>query len=134
MKAYPKSFCLSGGGAVVRLELSCTEKRSVFDQKFVEFGRSGCGVTAFRNALERLMIRLRHGDVAGQIVVGHPAIGAALDVRMTAQGVESTAGPPDVAEQQLEHRGRVNELDGVAVMRPPQRVHDRAGAIGVQSR
>ncbi len=32
-------------------------------------------------------------------------------------------------EQQLQHRGRVNELHRVAVVRPPERVHDGAGAI-----
>ena len=38
-------------------------------------------------------------------------------------------GRPMLPEQQLQHRGRVNQLHRVAVMRPAERVHDRAGAI-----
>ena len=102
----------------------------MFDQKFVDSGRSGVGVTAFRNGVERRVVGLRDRDVARQVVIRHAAVGAALDVGVAAQRVEAAAGPADVAEQQLQHRRGVNELHRVAVMRPAERVHDRAGAIG----
>ena len=72
------------------------------------------------------LIGLRDRDVAGQVVVRHAAVGAALDVGVAAQRVEPAARPADVAEQQLQHRRRVNELHRVAVVRPAERVHDRA--------
>ena len=76
------------------------------------------------------MIGLGDGDIAGQIVVGHAAIGAALDVGVAAQRVQPAAGASDVAQQQLQHRREVDQLHRVAVMRPTQGVHDRSCAVG----
>ena len=69
------------------------------------------------------LIGLRDGDVAGQVVIRHAAVGAALDVGVTAERVEPAAGPPDVAEQQLQHRRGVNQLHRVAVVRPAERAY-----------
>ena len=69
-------------------------KRSVFDQKFVEFGRSGFGVTAFRKSPSVLVIGLRHRNVPGQVVIGHAAVRAALDVGVAAQALRPPPGRP----------------------------------------
>ena len=119
--------------AVVRLELT--------DDEAIGIGPEVRGVRPQRlrrhradERGQRLVIGLRDGDVAGQVVIRHAAVGAPLDVGVTAQRVEPAAGPPDVAEQQLQHRRGVNQLHRVAVMRPAERIHDRADAIGRMGR
>ena len=88
----------------------------------MEFGRSGFGVTAVEKSPERVVIGFGDRDVTGQIVVGHAAVGTALNVGVAAQRVETATRPADVAEQELQHRGSMNQLHRVTMVRPAERV------------
>ena len=48
---------------------------------------------------------------------------------MAALRIDAAARHADVAEQQLQHRRGVDELNRVAVLRPAERVEDRARAV-----
>jgi hypothetical protein len=50
---------------------------------------------------------------------------------MAAQGVHAAAGAADVAQQQLENRGRANDLRAGAVLRPADGVDDGGGLLHV---
>ena len=77
----------------------------------------------------RLLVRRWHGEVAGQQVVQRRDVGRPLDRRVPAQGEDASAGPPDVAEQQLQDRGRPDDLHARAVLGPAHRVAERGGAL-----
>ena len=70
-------------------------------------------------------------EIAGQDVEDAGQIGGALDVRMAAQRVHAAAGTADVAEQQLQHRGRADDLRAGAVLRPADGVDDRGDLLHV---
>src|SRR5208282_4180432 len=76
------------------------------------------------------MVGFLNGDVAGNVVIRHSAVGATLNVGMSPESVDPATGHADIAEQKLEHRGRVDELDGEAVVRPTEGVHDGADLVG----
>ena len=90
------------------------------------FARNGFGQVVGELGL----VCFLNGDVTGKVVVRHAAVGATLNVGMSPESVDAAAGHADIAEQKLEHGGRVDELDGEAVVRPTERVHDGADAIG----
>ena len=48
---------------------------------------------------------------------------------MSAQGEDAAAGPPDIAEQQLQDRRRANDLHALGVLRPSHGVADGAGLL-----
>src|SRR6185312_15625226 len=56
-------------------------------------------------------------------------VGRALDRRVTAQRHDPAAGPPDVAEQELNDRGGADVLHADRVLRPTDGVAEGAGAI-----
>ena len=66
----------------------------------------------------------RHRQVAGQDVIERGNIGRALNRRMSAQRQDAAARASDVAEQQLQNRGRANDLHALRVLRPAHRVAD----------
>ena len=47
---------------------------------------------------------------------------------MAALRIYAAAGHPDIAEQKLQHRRRVDELHRMAVLRPAERIEDRSRA------
>src|SRR5437867_7388726 len=65
----------------------------------------------------------RSGHVARDVVVGHPHVGSALDVGVTAQGVHPATRHAHVPQQQLEHGGRLDQLDREAVDRKSTRLN-----------
>ena len=84
--------------------------------------------------LQGLLGGRRRLQVPGQDVEGPGGVGRALDVGVAAEGVDAAARPADVAEQELEHRGRADHLDARRVLRPAERVGDRADPLGVPRR
>src|SRR5262249_23979242 len=50
--------------------------------------------------------------------------------RMTAQGENSAAGSADISQQQLQNRGRSNDLHSFGVLRPANCVANRSGPLG----
>ena len=58
-------------------------------------------------------------------------VGGSLNVGMAALGIDTAARHPDVAEDELEHGGRVNQLHRVAVLRPAQRIQDGPLPVGL---
>src|SRR5206468_2720484 len=60
---------------------------------------------------------------------GH--VRGALNVRMAAESIYATAGAAHVAEQQLQHRGRTNDLRAKRVLRPADGVNNRARLLHV---
>ncbi len=71
----------------------------------------------------------RHRYVAGEDVVERRDVGGALDVRVAAQGQDPTAGPPDVAQQQLEDGRGADVLNANGVLGPSHRVDERRRAL-----
>ena len=70
----------------------------------------------------RVRLRMGHRDVAGQDVVERRDVGRALDVGVAAQRQDPAAGPPDVAEQQLDDRRGADVLHADGVLGPADRV------------
>ena len=79
---------------------------------------------------------VRHRQVAGQDVVERRDVGRALDRRVPAQRHDPAARPAHVAEQQLDDRRGADVLDADRVLRPADRVAERARplAAGVRRR
>ena len=128
MQVVAEAVVPGRGGAVVGLELADDESVGVRPEiRRRRPQRLRCHGGEER--VERGVVGLGHRDVARQVVVRHAAVGAALDVGVTAQRIQPAASPPDVAQQQLQHRRRVDELHRVAVMRPAERVKDSAGLL-----
>src|SRR5260370_25416433 len=50
---------------------------------------------------------------------------------MAAESIYATASAPHIAEQQLQHRGRTNNLRAKRVLRPPDGVNNRARLLHV---
>ena len=69
-------------------------------------------------------------QVPWQVVEDSRDIGGALDIRVAAQCVHAAAGAPHVAENQLQHRCRPDDLRSERVVRPSHRVYDCAGLLG----
>ena len=63
-------------------------------------------------------------QIAGQEVVERGDVGRALDGGVAAQGQDAAAGPADVAQQELQDRGRADHLHAGRVLRPADRVAD----------
>ena len=76
-----------------------------------------------------VVLRVRHRQVARQDVVERRDVGRALDRRVAAQRDDAAAGPPDVAEQELDDRRGADQLDADRVLRPADRVDERAGPL-----
>ena len=75
--------------------------------------------------------RLRHLQIAREDVEDAAHVGRALNVRVAAQRVDAAARSPDVAEQQLQHRRRANDLRAERVLRPADGVDDRRRLLHV---
>ena len=95
----------------------------------------GIGVELLGRALrdvvvEVLLARRRDAQVAGQDLPRDGVVGVALDVGVAALGVHAAARPPHVAQQELEDRGRADELAAGRVMREPDRVDDGHHLVG----
>ena len=72
------------------------------------------------------VVDVRHAQVAGQRVVERRDVGRALDRRVAAQRDDAAAGAAHVPEQQLDDRGGADDLDADGVLRPADRVGERA--------
>ncbi len=72
-----------------------------------------------------LVVGIRHLEIAGENIEHAGKIRRPLDVGMSAQRVDAAAGAPDVAEQQLQHRGRSDDLAAECVLRPADGVDHR---------
>ena len=70
---------------------------------------------------------------AGELVRDRAHVAAALDVVLAAQRVEPRAEPPDVAAEQGQVDQREDVVDGVVVLRDPERPADHA-AVGARER
>src|ERR671937_324325 len=92
----------------------------------------GEGVGAVAGQVLVTTARVRHAHVAGQQVVERRYVGGALYRRVPAQRRDDAAGPPDVAEQELQDRGRPNDLHTGRVLRPADRVAEGAGALAAR--
>ena len=79
--------------------------------------------------LERVGLR----QIGRQHVVERRDVGAALDAAMAAQRQDAAAGPADIAEQPLDDRRGADDLHAERVMRPADRVAERAGALAARS-
>ena len=80
--------------------------------------------------LEALVdLRPGHGDVARQEVVQRRDVGRALNARVAAQGQDPSAGPTHVPEQRLHDRRGADVLHPHGVVRPADRVGERAGPL-----
>src|SRR5207248_11576567 len=78
---------------------------------------------------------VRHRDVPRQDVVQGRDVRRALDVRVAAKREDAAAGPPDVAEQQLDDRRRADDLHTGGVLGPADGVAEgrRALRTGVRA-
>ena len=82
---------------------------------------------------------IRHIQVAGKGVIQRGDVGGALDRGVAAQGEDAAAGPPDVAEQQLQDGGGADDLHADRVLRPADGIGDvrcpvAAGVVQAGSR
>src|SRR5438067_1083719 len=82
--------------------------------------------------VESRMHGVRHRDVAGEQVEERGDVRRSLERRVTAQRHDAAAGPPHVAEQQLDDRGRADVLHADGVLRPADRVAEGAGALAAR--
>jgi len=85
-----------------------------FDVRQVIAGRDAADEILDRAGSEHvslIVIGLRHRNVPGQVVIGHSAVGPALNVGVATKRVEAPTRSSNVAEQELQHCCRVNELD-----------------------
>ena len=72
---------------------------------------------------EILLIRARQTEISRQHIP-RAHVGSALDVGVPALRVDAAARHSDIAEHELQHRCSVNQLHGMTVLRPAQRVQD----------
>ena len=86
-------------------------------------------VPVFAQNLERPVRRMRHRDVAGQDVVEGRDVRRTLDVRVPTKREDAAAGPPHVAQKELDDRGRAYVLDPDRVLGPADRVDERRGPL-----
>ena len=100
------------------------------DDVFVEM-RPPALVRALTRVLRerRRFAVLRHREIARQQVVQRRNVRRALDRRVAAQRHDAAARTADVAEQQLQNRGRANRLGAGGMLREADRVADRARAL-----
>ena len=68
-------------------------------------------------------------QIAGQQVVERGNVGRTLNTGMAAQREDPASRTPDVAEQGLQDTGGANDLNACRVLRPADRVADRAGPL-----
>ena len=80
--------------------------------------------------IDRFVAGHRNGEIAGENIPRNRIIRVALNVCMPAFGVHAAAGPPHVAEEQLQHRSRSNELRTGRMMRQPDGIDDRHDFVG----
>ena len=122
-----ETVLLRGLLAVVRLQETCDE-----------LGRVGPIVHGVRPqgfrrgllqiGLQVLLIGARQAKVAGEHVpCAH--VGGPLDVRVPALRIDAAARHANIAEHELQHRSRVDELHGMAVLRPAEGVKNGPLAI-----
>ena len=78
-----------------------------------------------------LVVRIRHFEVAGKVIENAGHIGGALNIGVTAQGVNSTARPANIAQEQLDHGSGANDLGAVGMLRPPHGVNNGTDFFGV---
>ncbi len=72
---------------------------------------------------------LGHRHVTGQNVVERRNVGRSLDGRMAAQGQDAAAGPPDVAQEQLQDGGGADDLNAFRMLGPTDRITNRGGLL-----
>ena len=77
------------------------------------------------------IVRRRHFQIAGENVEDAGQVSSTLNVRVPAQRIDAAAGPSDVAEQELQHRGGADDLRPEGVLRPPDRIDDRGDLLHV---
>ncbi len=94
---------------------------------FVERGRHSRGVVVG----QRLQLAGGSLEIAGKDLGVARGVGGPLDVRVPAEGIHAAARPADVAEKELQHCRGADDLDAGRVLRPSERVGDRADALGV---
>ena len=73
-----------------------------------------------------VLLRMRHRQVARQDVVKSREVCRSLDRSVSTESDDSASGPADVPEQELDDRGGADVLDADRVLRPADRVDDRA--------
>ena len=124
----PEVVFLRGGLGVRRLQQRHHELRIVLPvvhrgpRLFVE-GRGRRGLQVLGERLLRAGGRLQ---IARKDVEGSGDVGRALDVRVAAEGVDAAPRAPHVAEEQLQHGGGPDHLNGRRVLRPSEGIRDRA--------
>ena len=79
--------------------------------------------------LKRVIAFARHREIAGQNVVQRRNIGRSLDRRMTPERKNPAAGPANISKQQLQNRGRANDLHAFRMLSPTDGVADRSGPL-----
>src|SRR6185369_1957136 len=80
---------------------------------------------AFVESREIRICRLWNLEVAGEDIEHATHVRCALNVRMSAQSVNTAAGASDVSQQQLQHRRGANDLRAEGVLRPTDGIDDR---------
>ena len=63
---------------------------------------------------------VRHGEIAGKDVVERGYISRALDAGVSAQREDATAGPADIAHQQLQQGAGADDLWAFGVLGPTE--------------
>src|SRR5262245_21998018 len=71
----------------------------------------------------------RRRQIAGEEIVKRRDVGRALDGGMSTQREDAATGPADVAQEKLQYRGRPDHLHADGMLRPADRVADRAGLV-----
>ena len=85
----------------------------------------------FIQACEVVVGGRRHFQIARQVVENPGHVRRALDIGMPAQRVHASAGASHVAQQQLQHRSRADDLCSEAMLRPSDRVNDGSDLLHV---
>src|ERR1700720_1525793 len=85
-------------------------------------------VFPFRVGFKAGICRIGDFQVAGPDIEYAAHVGSALDVGMSAKCVDSTSSTAHIAQDQLEHGSRANDLRAEGVLRPANRV-DHSGSF-----
>src|ERR687897_3646262 len=76
-----------------------------------------------------VFVRVRHRQIAREDVVESGYVRRALDGRVPAQRHDAAARTPDVAQEELQDRGRTDDLHALGMLRPADRVAQRRGLL-----
>ena len=93
------------------------------------------GIIAMRRirivvCLERRQMRLGNLEVARDDMPQQTMVRGALNIGLTAQGIDSTTGHTNVSEEQLDHGHGTDILDTHGMLGPAHGIHDSRGLVG----